>query len=153
MLMTSTFPHHIYFWKENVEKKMDTNTTDTSLHPPLPSVIPSLSRNFPSALSDCRAWRELPETCLDDYFDHYSVDKVQTIVLLHQCPYVPQAKRTVWRRKNISIIQSSNWPDVPQFDCLVLAVAYKVSPVPLWIKEGNSINVAWKLKIAEQIFC
>ena len=35
-------------------------------------------------------------------------------------------------------------PDIPEFDRLVLAVADQVAPIPSWVQEGNSVNVAWK---------
>ena len=66
---------------------------------------------------------------------------------VHTCPRLSGP----YEKKTISIIQSWNWPDVPQFDCLVLAVAYKVSPVPLWVEECDSVNVAWKLNISQLI--
>ena len=67
---------------------------------------------------------------------------------VHTCPRLSGP----YEKKTISIIQSWNWPDVPQFDCLVLAVAYKVSPVPLWVEECDSVNVAWTLNISKHNF-
>ena len=41
-------------------------------------------------------------------------------------------------------MEAEKGPDVPEFDCLVLAVTNQVAPVPSWVQEGNSVNVAWK---------
>ena len=41
-------------------------------------------------------------------------------------------------------MEAEKGPDVPEFDCLVLAVTNQVAPVPSWVQEGNSVNVTWK---------